>query len=81
MKYAEINTIPNAISDTVGKVAQQVRAKLIIAFTQSGITARRIVRHRHPQAVIAVSPDPTIIRGLNFSWGVHPHLIKKTKGF
>jgi len=25
-EYAEINTIPNAISDTVGKVAQQVRA-------------------------------------------------------
>lgn len=80
-EYKEKHTIPNAISDTVGMVAEQIGAKLIVAFTQSGITARRIARHRHPQSVIAVSPDPTIIRGLNFVWGVHPHTIEETKDF
>jgi pyruvate kinase len=80
-EYKEERTIPNAISDATGKVAERIDAKLIIAFTQSGITARRIARHRHSQPVIAVSPDESIIRGLNFVWGVHPHLIKTTKGF
>lgn len=80
-EYKEKRTIPNAISDAVGKIAEQIDAKLIVAFTQSGVTARRIARHRHQQAVIAVSPDPTIIRGLNFVWGVHPHLIGQTKDF
>lgn len=80
-EYKETRTIPNAISDSVGKVAEQTNAKLILAFTQSGITARRIARHRHHQPVIAVSPDPLIIRGLNFVWGVYPYLITYTKDF
>lgn len=80
-EYKEKRTIPNAISDAVGKVALQIEAKLIIAFTQSGVTARRIARHRQPLSIIAVSPDPTIIHGLNFVWGVHPYNIKNTKGF
>lgn len=80
-EYKEECSIPNAISDATGKVAARINAKVIIAFTQSGITAKRIARHRHSQPVIAVSPDETIIRGLNFVWGVHPHLIKTTKGF
>jgi pyruvate kinase len=80
-EYHEERSIPNAISDSTGKVAARIDAKVIIAFTQSGITAKRIARHRHSQPVIAVSPDETIIRGLNFVWGVHPHLIKNTTGF
>lgn len=80
-EYTEERSIANAISDSAGKVAARINAKLIIAFTQSGITAKRIARHRHSQPVIAVSPDETIIRGLNFVWGVHPHLIKNTKSF
>ncbi len=80
-EYKEKRTTANAISDAVGVIAEQINAKLIIAFTQSGITARRIARHRHPQAVIALSPDAAIIRGLNFVWGVHPHLITRTNSF
>ncbi len=79
--YQEEGTIPNAISDSVGKIASRIDAKLVIAFTQSGITARRISRHRHHQPVIALSPDANIIRNLNFVWGVHPYLIPYTKDF
>jgi pyruvate kinase len=80
-EYKEECTIANAISDGVGKVAERINAKIVIAFTQSGITARRISRHRHHQPVIAVSSDPTIIRNLNFVWGVHPYLIDETNDF
>lgn len=77
----EEKTITNAISYSVGRIAQKIGAKIIIAYTQSGKTASRIAKHRHPQPIIAVSPNPTIIRNLNFVWGVHPHLIHETKGF
>ena len=80
-EYKEATTVENSISDVVGQVAQQINSKLIIAFTQSGITARRIARHRHSQAIIAVSPDPKIIRSLNFVWGVHPAIVPKTTDF
>ncbi len=80
-EYKEENTTDNSISDHVGRIADQVGATLIIAFTHSGITARRISRHRHKQAIIAVSPNAAMMRGLNFSWGVYPRLIKPTKSF
>ncbi|MEK7572232.1 MAG: pyruvate kinase [Patescibacteria group bacterium] len=80
-EYKEEENVGNSISSTVGRVADQVGAQLIMAFTQSGVTARRVSRHRHQQAIIAVCSDPTIMRGLCFSWGVYPHLIKPTKNF
>lgn len=80
-EYKEKKTVPNAISDAVGVIAEQIDARLIIAFTQSGITARRIARHRHHQAVIALSPDKAIIRGLNFVWGVYPHQVGNITNF
>lgn len=80
-EYREKNTVGNATSGSVGRVGDTIDAKLLMAFTQSGITARRIARHRHQQPIIAACPDATIVRGLNFSWGVHPHVIKPTKGF
>jgi len=80
-EYKEKNTVGNAISNSTGKVSDQVGARVIIAFTQSGITARRISRHRHQQSIIAVCPDMTIMRQLKFSWGVHPYTVAKTKSF
>jgi pyruvate kinase len=80
-EYPEENTTSNAISDSVGKIARQVHAKIIVAFTQNGVTARRISRHRPQQAILAISPDPEVIRSLNFSYGVYPHLVKPTKNF
>lgn len=79
--FKEEHTISNSTSDSVGIVADQIKAKLILAFTQSGATARRIAQHRHHQAIIAVSPDPAIMRRLNFTWGVHPQMIEETKDF
>ena len=79
--FEEKDTISNATSSSVGIIADQIGAKLIIAFTESGLTARRIARHRHKQAIIAVSPDPSTIRRLNFTWGVHPQMIEETKDF
>ncbi|HZE87718.1 MAG TPA: pyruvate kinase [Methylomirabilota bacterium] len=80
-KFEDEKNTTNAISDAVGVVAEQVEAKAIIAFTETGITASRISKHRHPQPIIAVSPNQKIIRNLNFIWGVHPHLISETKNF
>lgn len=80
-EYPERNTAGNAISDEVGKIADQIGVKLVMAYTQTGDTARRISRHRHQEPIIAISPDPMVIRGLNFSWNVFPLLIQRTTGF
>lgn len=45
-------------------------AKLIIAFTASGATAKRIASHRPCQEVIAASFNEQTLRKLCFTWGV-----------
>ncbi len=79
--FDEKGTIGNATSNSAGLIADQIGAKLIIAFTQSGATARHIAQHRHQQPIIAVSPDPLVIRQLAFSWGVHPYLVEVVTNF
>jgi pyruvate kinase len=73
--------VGDAISAAAGNIADQIRAELIIAFTESGATPRNIARHRHKEAIIAVSPSLTTVRQLNFSRGVYPMVIERTKDF
>jgi pyruvate kinase len=80
-EYFHEHAISNAVSSSIGKIADQIETKLIIAFTEKGVTARRISRNRHPETIIALSPDLGAVRRMNFSWGVYPHLIKRTEGF
>ena len=79
--YSEDDSVSHAVSASIGEIADQIHSNLVVAFTQKGVTARRISRHRHPQTIIALSPDLAHVRNLNFSWGVHPRLIKTTTGF
>jgi pyruvate kinase len=75
------NATGNAVSAGVGRMADQIEAKVVIAFTHQGKAAQRISRHRHTQIIFALSPVVETIRKLNFSWGVFPFLIEPTKGF
>ena len=79
--FNEDKEIGNAVSAAAGSIADQVDSDLIIAFTQSGQTARNISRHRHKEVIIAASPQPEVVRQLNFTWGVYPLLIEQTKDF
>jgi len=80
-EYKEKKTTSNAITDSVGNVADLIGAKAIITLTESGRTARKISRHRHQHAIIALTPDEKTFRNLNFVWGVHPHMLAETHSF
>jgi pyruvate kinase len=80
-EYKERKTTGNAITDSAGNIADLIGAKLIIVFTESGRTARRISRHRHQVPILAVSPISTTVHNLNFSWNVFPQLTETVKDF
>lgn len=80
-EYKERKTIGNAITDATGNIADLIEAKLVIVFTATGRTARRISRHRHQQPIIAISPNPATLRKLSFTWGVYPELMKDISNF
>jgi pyruvate kinase len=80
-EYDDKHEVGSAVSGSVGYIADHIDAKLVIAFTETGRCARRISRTRHPQTIIALSPNNQTLHNLNFSWGVHPKHIHSTSHF
>ncbi|HSW48505.1 MAG TPA: pyruvate kinase [Candidatus Saccharimonadales bacterium] len=81
MHFPDDSTIGDAVSAAAGQIARQTGAKLIIAYTEKGITARKISRHRHKHTIVALSSNDATVHKLNFAWGVYSHLIGQVQGF
>jgi pyruvate kinase len=58
------------IAKAAAEVAERVGAKYLVAFTQSGDSARRLSRLRSPVPVLAFTPIPFVRSQLSLSWGV-----------
>ncbi len=70
-------SFPEAVSDAASFAAQGLQARAIVAFTQSGFTARLISQDRPPVPVIAFTPSERVRRRLALDWGVVPRPIRK----
>ncbi|MBU2696544.1 pyruvate kinase [Pimelobacter sp. 30-1] len=64
------HTTSGVITKAAEEVAQRVGAKYVVAFTQSGDSARRIARLRSPIPVLAFTPEARVRSQLAVSWGV-----------
>ena len=69
-------SFPQAMSDAASFSARELKARAIVAFTQSGYTARLISQDRPPVPIIAFTPYERVRRRLALDWGVIPRLIK-----
>ncbi len=67
--------IPNAISQAVGQIAQQLKASAIMTLTKSGATARNVSKFRPTAPILAVTPQVDVARRLQLVWGVRPLLV------
>ncbi len=56
-------------------VAEELNARYLIAFTQSGDTARRLARYRSPVLVLAFTPEPSVRSQLALTWGIETFLV------
>jgi pyruvate kinase len=63
-------TAEEAIARAACAAADDVGAAAVVPFTQSGTTARLVVRQRPAQPVLALSPDAATRRRLSLVWGV-----------
>ena len=63
-----------AITKAATEVGLTVGAKYLVAFTQSGDSARRMSRLRSPIPMLAMTPDVGTYNRLALSWGVEPML-------
>jgi pyruvate kinase len=70
---------PRTQSGSVARAACEIADFLggrgLVAFTQSGDTARRLSRYRATQPIIAFTTDEGTRNQLTLSWGVEPHVV------
>ena len=69
--------IADVISLNAVRAAEELNARYVLTPTTSGNTARRISRFKPRCWTLAFSRHEEICEFLNFSYGVHPFLIKK----
>jgi pyruvate kinase len=61
-----------AVARAASRVAEDVGARAIVVYTESGTTARLLASQRPAVPVLALSPDLGTARRLRLSWGVFP---------
>ncbi|MBE9057373.1 MAG: pyruvate kinase [Cyanobacteriota bacterium] len=68
-------SIPNAISQAVGQIAENLGAAAIMTLTQTGATARNVSKYRPKTPILAITPHVNVARQLQMVWGVKPLLV------
>lgn len=71
------NRIASAVSQAATHIARNVGADTIVAFTETGSTARLISKYRPEQRVVAFTPNPATRRRMALYWGVMPHSFER----
>lgn len=64
-------TTADALAEAAKQIAKTVSAKVILCFTSSGSTARRIARERPNVPLLVMTPKLETARRLGLLWGVH----------
>jgi pyruvate kinase len=71
------NDVASAVAQAATQIAKNVGARVIVAFTESGSTARLISKYRPHQSVVAFTPNTTTRRRMALFWGIQPHAFER----
>ena len=71
------NDVASAVAQAATQIAKNVGARTIVAFTESGSTARLISKYRPHQRVVAFTPHTNTRRRMALYWGVQPHAFER----
>ncbi|MEU6485206.1 pyruvate kinase [Streptomyces sp. NPDC046887] len=63
-----------AVARAAAEIGDFLGAQYLVAFTQSGDTAKRLSRYRSPIPLLAFTPDPATHAQLTLTWGVETFL-------
>ncbi|MGH7703266.1 MAG: pyruvate kinase [Gemmatimonadales bacterium] len=71
----------DAIGVAVCAAAELLRCPLIVCFTSSGFTARKVATYRPTVPIFASTPEPETFRQLSLVWGVLPSLTEHSTSY
>jgi pyruvate kinase len=69
----------DAISEALHAIDDAIALQCIVAFTETGYTAKLASAERPKASIVAYTPDPKVYRRLNLNWGVRPVLLPEAK--
>ena len=71
--------IVDSITGSVVNIAHDTGSKVVVAFTESGFTARMISRYKPEQDILSMTPNEETYNRLALSYGCVPVLIERAK--
>jgi pyruvate kinase len=71
----------DAIGVAVCAASEMLHCPLILCFTSSGFTARKVAAYRPTVPIIAATPEPETWRQLALVWGTLPLLIRHSREY
>ncbi|MDR1118896.1 MAG: pyruvate kinase [Bifidobacteriaceae bacterium] len=64
------HTHPGILTKAAAQIADTMEAAYLLAFTETGDTARRMARLRSPIPLVALTPNGETLRQLSLAWGI-----------
>ena len=64
--------VPDMVSAAAVYAAKELGVSRIVAFSQSGFTARLVARYRPAAPIVAFTPEERVARQIQLVWGVRP---------
>ncbi len=69
-------SFPAAVCAAGARAARETGAKVVVAFTESGTTARLLSKERPPVPIVAYTPHDAVRRLMALYWGVLPRAMR-----
>ena len=73
------NTVASAVSQAATEIAVNLEAETIVAFTETGNTARLLSKYRPEARIVAFTPNEVTLRQMALYWGVSPHPFERRR--
>jgi len=80
-QLSETDEFTDALAGAANYAAEQLEAKFIVVFTQTGFAARLMSKFRPKQPIIALTPSSWVARRMSILWGVQPFVLKEVGEF
>ena len=61
------------------EAARSVGARVVVAYTESGYTARLLAAFRPPMPILALTPNERVVHQLALAWGVDAHRVPRVR--
>jgi len=72
-------TVCDAVTRSIATSVKSADAKVIVALSESGLTARMIARHRPVAPILVLTPHKETFNQMLIVFGCEPHIIKPVK--